>query len=203
MRLRVSGTSGRQYSRFAAILAATTFLAGCSSGVTRFSEGIFTDDIFTGSTSNQRAIIRDQVNQPYPGDAQPVATAAPVSMSRSAVEPVTTGNVERGSLPSDPNRPAPEVTGGVGSYNQVWFEQGALVADANQRHRIAPFPCQPVDATGAGDAFGGAFVTRRLAGDSLLDAGRYAAAVAALSTQGYGAVAPIPRANEVRARLAG
>jgi 2-dehydro-3-deoxygluconokinase len=25
---------------------------------------------------------------------------------------------------------------------------GALVADANQRHRIAPHPCQPVDATG-------------------------------------------------------
>ncbi len=99
MRLRVSGTSGRQYSRFAAILAATTFLAGCSSGVTRFSEGIFTDDIFTGSTSNQRAIIRDQVDQPYPGEAQSVAAAAPVSMSRSAVEPVTTGNVERGSLP--------------------------------------------------------------------------------------------------------
>ncbi len=81
-------------------------------------------------------------------------------------------------------------------------EKGALVADANGRHRIDPFPCQPVDATGAGDAFGGAFVTRRLAGDSLLDAGRYAAAVAALSTQGYGAVAPIPRADEVRARLA-
>jgi 2-dehydro-3-deoxygluconokinase len=81
-------------------------------------------------------------------------------------------------------------------------DKGALVADANQRHRIDPFPCQPVDATGAGDAFGGAFVTRRLVGDSLLDAGRYAAAVAALSTQGYGAVAPIPRADEVRARLA-
>ena len=60
-----------------------------------------------------------------------------------------------------------------------------------------------MDATGAGDAFGGAFVARRLAGDGLLEAGRYAAAVAALSTQGYGAVAPIPRADEVRARLAG
>ena len=82
-------------------------------------------------------------------------------------------------------------------------EKGALVSDANERHRIEPFPCQPVDATGAGDAFGGAFVARRLAGDGLLEAGRYAAAVAALSTQGYGAVAPIPRADEVRARLAG
>ena len=82
-------------------------------------------------------------------------------------------------------------------------ERGAIVADAAQRHRIAPFACKPVDATGAGDAFGGAFVARLIAGDSLADAGRYAAAAAALSTEGYGAVAPIPRAAEVRAALEG
>lgn len=80
-------------------------------------------------------------------------------------------------------------------------EQGALVADAHQRHRIAPMPCHPVDATGAGDTFGGAYVHRRLQGDGLAEAGRYAAAAAALSTQGYGAVAPIPRAAEVLASL--
>ena len=79
--------------------------------------------------------------------------------------------------------------------------QGAIVADVHQRHRIAAFPCKPADATGAGDAFGGAFVARLVAGDTLHDAGRYAAAAAALSTQGYGAVAPIPRAAEVRAAL--
>ncbi len=79
--------------------------------------------------------------------------------------------------------------------------EGALVASADERHRIAPFPCQPVDATGAGDTFGGAFVARRVAGDGLLDAARYAAAAAALSTQGYGAVAPIPHAAAVHAAL--
>ena len=82
-------------------------------------------------------------------------------------------------------------------------ERGAIVADAGQRHRIAPFPCKPVDATGAGDTFGGAFVARLIAGDPLHEAGRYAAAAAALSTEGYGAVAPIPRAAHVRAALAG
>jgi 2-dehydro-3-deoxygluconokinase len=76
-------------------------------------------------------------------------------------------------------------------------DQGALVADAHHRHRIAPHPCRPVDATGAGDTFGGAFVHRFLQGDSLVQAGRYAAAAAALSTQGYGAVAPIPTAEQV------
>lgn len=75
---------------------------------------------------------------------------------------------------------------------------GALVADAHERHRIAPHPCRSVDATGAGDTFGGAFVARRLAGDGLRDAAAYAAVAAALSTEGYGAVAPIPDAAAVR-----
>ncbi|MDY0746712.1 sugar kinase [Paucibacter sp. R3-3] len=80
-------------------------------------------------------------------------------------------------------------------------EQGALVADATQRHRIPAFPCRPVDATGAGDTFGGAFVARLVAGDTLEAAGRYAAAAAALSTEGYGAVEPIPTAARVSAAL--
>lgn len=80
--------------------------------------------------------------------------------------------------------------------------RGAVVADAHQRHHLPPHPCQPVDATGAGDTFGGAFVARLLAGDELLQAGRYAAVAAALSTEGYGAVEPIPHAERVRAALA-
>jgi 2-dehydro-3-deoxygluconokinase len=81
-------------------------------------------------------------------------------------------------------------------------DQGALVADASRRVRIPAHPCRPVDATGAGDTFGGAFVARLVAGDELEPAGRYAAAAAALSTEGYGAVAPIPHANRVREALA-
>jgi 2-dehydro-3-deoxygluconokinase len=81
--------------------------------------------------------------------------------------------------------------------------EGALVADAARRFRIAPHPCRAIDATGAGDAFGGAFVARILAGDAIDAAGRYAAVAAALSTEGYGAVEPIPTAARVRAALAG
>jgi 2-dehydro-3-deoxygluconokinase len=80
-------------------------------------------------------------------------------------------------------------------------DQGALIADGHERHRISPHPCRPVDATGAGDTFGGAFVHRWLQGDDLAQAGRYAAAAAALSTQGYGAVAPIPTAVQVLGAL--
>jgi 2-dehydro-3-deoxygluconokinase len=78
---------------------------------------------------------------------------------------------------------------------------GAWIADATHRVRIAPHPCTPVDATGAGDAFGGAFVARIVAGDDLAAAGRYAAATAALSTEGIGAVEPIPHAARVHRAL--
>ncbi len=79
--------------------------------------------------------------------------------------------------------------------------EGAWVADADRRVRIAPHRCRPVDATGAGDVFGGAFVARLVAGDDIERAGRYAAVAAALSTEGFGAVAPIPRAAQVLAAL--
>lgn len=81
-------------------------------------------------------------------------------------------------------------------------ERGALVADASGRYRIAAHPCRPVDATGAGDTFGGAFVSRLFAGDPLQQAARYAAVAAALSTEGYGAVEPIPHRERVLAALA-
>jgi 2-dehydro-3-deoxygluconokinase len=79
---------------------------------------------------------------------------------------------------------------------------GTLVADSKRRVRVAPHPCKPVDATGAGDTFGGAFAARLVAGDDMVDAARYAACAAALSTEGYGAVAPIPDRARVLAALA-
>jgi len=80
-------------------------------------------------------------------------------------------------------------------------EQGALVATPGTRMRIPPFPCAPVDATGAGDAFCGSFLARHIAGDTAEQAARYAAAAAALKCEGYGAVAPIPTAAQVRAAM--
>ncbi len=79
---------------------------------------------------------------------------------------------------------------------------GTLLATPTQRVRIAPFPCQAVDATGAGDTFCGAFLARLIDGDAPEAAATYAACAAALSTTGFGAVPPIPRADAVRAALA-
>lgn len=80
---------------------------------------------------------------------------------------------------------------------------GCIVATPEGRTRIARHEVAAIDATGAGDTFAGAFLARTLAGDDAVTAARYANAAAALSTTGYGAVAPIPREDEVRALLAG
>jgi 2-dehydro-3-deoxygluconokinase len=80
---------------------------------------------------------------------------------------------------------------------------GAIVADREKRIRIVPHKCKPVDATGAGDTFGGAFVARIIAGDDIAAAALYATVAAALSTEGFGAVEPIPTAGQVRRALAG
>jgi 2-dehydro-3-deoxygluconokinase len=82
-------------------------------------------------------------------------------------------------------------------------QQGALIATAQQRRRLAGHAVKALDATGAGDTFDGAFLCRILAGDSAFDAARYANAAAALSTTGYGAVAPIPTRQRVESFLAG
>ncbi len=78
---------------------------------------------------------------------------------------------------------------------------GCMVATREGRTRIAGHKVELVDATGAGDTFAGNFLARWLAGDDPVDAARYANAAAALKTTGYGAVAPMPRRDEVLAFL--
>jgi 2-dehydro-3-deoxygluconokinase len=76
-------------------------------------------------------------------------------------------------------------------------ESGAYLADGEHRVHIPPHKVRSVDATGAGDTFCGAFLARTLAGDPPEQAARYANVAAALKCTGYGAVAPIPRPEEV------
>ena len=79
--------------------------------------------------------------------------------------------------------------------------EGALVATADKRTRIPAHKVDAIDATGAGDTFDGAFLTRLLAGDDPETAARYANVAAALSTCGYGAVTPMPRKADVLTAL--
>lgn len=80
---------------------------------------------------------------------------------------------------------------------------GTLVATREKHAHVAVFPVAAVDATAAGDTFDGAFLAELCAGRDPFTAAAYGNAAAALSTLGYGAVAPIPRRAAVEQLMAG
>jgi 2-dehydro-3-deoxygluconokinase len=82
-------------------------------------------------------------------------------------------------------------------------DDGALIATRDKRERIPARPAKLVDATGAGDMFTGAFLAEYLGTNDPFAAGRYANVAAALSTEGYGAVAPMPKRVAVEAAMRG
>ena len=80
--------------------------------------------------------------------------------------------------------------------------QGCLVSEGIGATALPGTPVTPVDATGAGDCFAGACLAQLARDASLLDAARVANVAAALSTEGFGAVEPLPTWERVRARIA-
>jgi len=76
---------------------------------------------------------------------------------------------------------------------------GVLLAENGKRWRVPGHSVPSVDATGAGDCFDGAFLAELARGTAPPLAAAYANTAAALSTIGYGAVAPIPRRAAVEA----
>ena len=81
-------------------------------------------------------------------------------------------------------------------------KEGSWVSDGANRTRVAAFPVEAVDTTGAGDCFDGSLLARLAAGDDVVAAARWASAAAALTTTGYGAVAPLPTKGQVARFLA-
>jgi 2-dehydro-3-deoxygluconokinase len=81
-------------------------------------------------------------------------------------------------------------------------KEGAIAATLKRRERIAGYSVAAVDATGAGDCFDGAFLAEYVQRGDPFAAARFANVAAALSTLGYGAVAPLPRRLEVEAAIA-
>jgi 2-dehydro-3-deoxygluconokinase len=74
---------------------------------------------------------------------------------------------------------------------------GALASDGQSLRTVPGHAVKAVDATGAGDCFAGNLLARLSTGDDLWAATAYANAAAALSVQGYGAVAPLPQRDAV------
>ncbi len=80
---------------------------------------------------------------------------------------------------------------------------GVIVSDGSRHERIKGHQVEAIDATGAGDCFCGAALASIAAGNSIWDAAQYANAAAALACTGFGAVAPLPRGDQVRKLLSG
>ncbi|MGJ3263677.1 MAG: sugar kinase [Salinarimonas sp.] len=78
-------------------------------------------------------------------------------------------------------------------------KDGAMIATPEGRTSIPARRVAAVDATGAGDAFDGAFLADYVRHGDPARAGAFANAAAALSTRGYGAVGPLPTRAEVEA----
>ncbi|MFM7080878.1 MAG: PfkB family carbohydrate kinase, partial [Actinomycetota bacterium] len=93
---------------------------------------------------------------------------------------------------------------GFGAVVITEGSRGARLVTREGETRIAPYPVDPVDTTGAGDAFCGA-VSARLALDgglaALPQALRAGAVAGALATQVKGAVPSLPRWSAISAAL--
>jgi ribokinase len=76
-----------------------------------------------------------------------------------------------------------------------------VVTRASSLHLDA-FPVEPIDTTGAGDAFCGALASRLAEGDTLLAAVHFAAAAGALATTKPGAVPSQPHRRDIEALAA-
>lgn len=90
---------------------------------------------------------------------------------------------------------------GTGTVAVTLGPDGTFIATQDRRELVTGHRVSSVDATGAGDTFDGAYLAELAAGRDPFEAARYANAAAALSTCGYGAVAPIPYRKDVEAFL--
>jgi ribokinase len=70
--------------------------------------------------------------------------------------------------------------------------EGALVFDDGESATVPAVPVTAVDTTGCGDAFMGALALRLAAGDALVQAAAFAAAVGAYAATGHGAQSSYP-----------
>jgi ribokinase len=92
--------------------------------------------------------------------------------------------------------------GGVGTVVVTRGSAGVTLQNAGHPGVVVPsVPVEPLDTTGAGDAFCGALAARLAAGATVADAVRFAVAAGALATTAEGAVPSLPHRAAIEAAL--
>ena len=69
---------------------------------------------------------------------------------------------------------------------------GCYVSSENEVFRCPGYRVNPIDTTGSGDAFDGAWITATLEGWDLMKRAKFANSAGAITATGFGAVTPIP-----------
>ena len=117
-----------------------------------------------------------------------------VASEKFAKQWIQDGNVENALTQLAKLAPVVVIT--LGERGLIWRKDGASGAS------LPAFPIKPVDTTGAGDAFHGAFAAGIAAGLAWDDLLRYASAAGALCCQRLGARTGLASAGEIRDFLA-
>jgi sugar/nucleoside kinase (ribokinase family) len=65
-------------------------------------------------------------------------------------------------------------------------ERGSLLLDGKRLHRIPAYPTEAVDPTGAGDVYGGSFITEFQRCGELVEAALFASAAASIMVEQVG-----------------
>lgn len=156
------------------------------------------------------AVVLAQLEVPIP-EVQAVFAAARAAGATTVLNPAPAAELSAELLAlSDivvPNEHEAELLGGPEALlahgaRAVLVTRGGAGVDvitSGGLEHVPPHPVDPVDTTGAGDAFCGSLCARLAAGDDLLTAVRWAAIAGALATTTQGAVPAQPTAEAIRA----
>ena len=135
----------------------------------------------------------------------------PVMLNPAPVAPVPPELLEKVTYLTPNEHEAAILFAGQGKADILGRNQGKVImtlgskgvayAEKGQVYNVPGFKVQPVDTTGAGDTFNGAFAVARANGKSMYDSISFANAAAALSVQKLGAQGGMPYLNEVEEML--
>ena len=135
----------------------------------------------------------------------------PVMLNPAPVAPVPPELLEKVTYLTPNEHEAAILFAGQGKADILGRNQGKVImtlgskgvayAEKGQVYNVPGFKVQPVDTTGAGDTFNGAFAVARANGKNMYDSISFANAAAALSVQKLGAQGGMPYLNEVEEML--